>query len=321
MKNNQIQRAYWALLHKIDEDVNYYFYELFREITMLPKSLQNEYLNNLVFDLHYNVKILSKPIGVRMPAKDHVDTKRPLLRAYLGEPTRQPRPYNFNQEFNTNCVWPIIEYFYQINNREFDYKTIYNDIINTNVSNTFITVEKIDPKSRLTNVFEFVSFLGLLKYYYKLVNHIIDKKPIQELKPEQKPKQLKTDLTDNQKGKLFDLLVEKEFISKGSNKDSFIWAFGGEKQPDNFEQIEWIDESTTRKERNMKTFYELLLLLGVPSDTKGSSEQNLYRKIEYCFKGFVNIQAKNTDCEVMGNTPRKRLLKEIVDQVTGKQKK
>ncbi len=46
MKNNQIQRAYWALLHKIDEDVNYYFYELFREITMLPKSLQDEYLNN-----------------------------------------------------------------------------------------------------------------------------------------------------------------------------------------------------------------------------------------------------------------------------------
>lgn len=319
MENNQIQRAYWALLHKIDEDVNYYFYELFREITMLPKSLQDEYLNNLVFDLHYNVKILSKPIGVRMPAKDHVDTKRPLLRAYLGEPTRQPRPYNFNQEFNTNCVWPIIEYFYQINNREFDYKTIYNDIINTNVSNTFITVEKIDPKSRLTNVFEFVSFLGLLKYYYKLVNHIIDKKPIQELKPEQKPKQLKTDLTDNQKGKLFDLLVKNKFISNGTNKDSFIWAFGGKKQPDNFEPIEWIDAPEKQPNNtNMQTLYELLYLLeeGVINPKNAYN----YEAINFCFKDLKDIRNKNP-YKIMNDTPRKILLKEIVDQVTGKQKK
>jgi len=63
-----------------------------------------------------------------------------------------------------------------------------------------------------------------------------------------------------------------------------------------------------------------LHLLGVPFDTKANSEHNLYRKIEYCFKGFVNIQAKNP-YKIMNDTPRKKLLKEIVDQVTKKQKK
>ena len=133
--------------------------------------------------------------------------------------------------------------------------------------------------------------------------------------------QFQTNLTDEQRGKLFDLLVKNEFISNGNNKDSFIWAFGGEKQPDNFEQIEWVDKSTTRKEPNMQTFYELLHLLGVRIDTGANSEHNLYRKIEYCFKGFVNIQAKKTESGAMQNTPRKILLKKIVDQVTEKQKK
>ena len=313
MKNNQIQRAYWALLHKIDEDVNYYFYELFREIRMLPKSLQNEYLNNLVFDLHYNVKILSRPIGVRMPAKDHVSTKSALLRGYLGEPTRQPSPYNFNQEFNIECVRPIVGYFYQINNCKFDYKTIYNDIINTNVSNTFISVEKIDPKSRLTNIFEFVSFLGLLKYYYKLVNHIIDNKPIQELKPKPEPKQFQTNLTDDsQRGKLFDLLVENGFIPN-INKDSFIWAFGGEKQPNNFEQIEWIDKSTTRKEPNIQTLFELLYLLGVDKDTSANNPNNLDRKMQFCFSGWKNIAAKNP-CSIQQKTKRQLQLNIIIEE-------
>jgi len=178
------------------------------------------------------------------------------------------------------------------------------------------------PKGARTYIFDIVNYVANLRFYVFLLEMFMrndySKNAIE--KSLSKLFQFQTNLTDEQRGKLFDLLVENGFIPN-INKDSFIWAFGGEKQPNNFEQLEWIDKSTTRREPNMKTFYELLLLLGVPFDTKANSKQNLYDKIKYCFKGFVNIQAKNTDYEVIGNTPRKRLLKKIVDQVTKKQKK
>ena len=58
-----------------------------------------------------------------------------------------------------------------------------------------------------------------------------------------KPKQLKTNLTETQRGLLFDLLAKGGFILD-ENKDCFIWAFGKptEKQPEHFKPVKW-DES------------------------------------------------------------------------------
>ena len=128
-----------------------------------------------------------------------------------------------------------------------------------------------------------------------------------------------TNLTDKQRGKLFDLLVKNKFISNGSNKDSFIWAFGGEKQPKKFEQIEWIDTPEKQPNNtNMRTLYELLYLL--EEGVKNPKNAYNYEAINFCFKDLKDIRNKNP-YGIMNDTPRKKLLKEIVDQVTEKQKK
>ena len=154
---------------------------------------------------------------------------------------------------------------------------------------------------------------GLIALYQSYIDLIKDKKIITN------EHQFQTNLTDKQRGKLFDLLVKNKFISKDNNKESFIWAFGGEKQPKKFEQIEWIDiHEKQPNNTNMRTLYELLYLLeeGVISPKNAYN----YDAINFCFKNLKDIRNKNT-YKIMNDTPRKRLLKKIVDQVTEKQKK
>lgn len=140
------------------------------------------------------------------------------------------------------------------------------------------------------------------------------KKAISNLNTPPPAKQFKTSLTDTQRGKLFELLVLNRFIPD-KDKEGFIWAFGGEQnQPSNWQPIEWIDKSTTRKEPNIQTVYELLYLLGVDPDTSANNPNNLYRKMEFCFSGFKNFAVKNPT-RAQQNTPRQMLLKSIIDEV------
>ena len=151
-------------------------------------------------------------------------------------------------------------------------------------------------------------------------NRIVDhyesiKIAIEEInKIQSKTYQLQTKLTDTQRGKLFDLLVSNKFIPN-NNKAGFIWAFGGKQmQPSNWQPIDWIDKSVTRKEPNIQTLYELLYLLGVNKDTSANNPNNLYSKINYCFSGFNNIQSKNP-YKIQQDTKRKKLLKTILEDV------
>lgn len=128
------------------------------------------------------------------------------------------------------------------------------------------------------------------------------------------PYQFNTRLTDTQRGKLFDLLVSNGFIPD-KDKAGFIWAFGGEQpQPSNWQPIEWIDVSKTRKEQNIQTLFELLYLLGVDKDTSAKNPNNLYKKMNFCFSGFKNISVKNP-YSIQQKTDRQRLLKSIIEEV------
>ena len=131
-----------------------------------------------------------------------------------------------------------------------------------------------------------------------------------------KPNQLQTELTVKQRGELYELLISNGFISGSTDKEGFIWAFGGEneKQPGHWEPIEWIDKSVTRHEPNIQTLFELLYLLGVSNNTETSNPNNLYRKIEYYFKDFKNIAAKNP-FEAQQKTERQKLLKQIIEKL------
>ena len=59
--------------------------------------------------------------------------------------------------------------------------------------------------------------------------------------PKDKTVQLKTNLTtDTQRGLLFDLLVKDEFIPDNTDRDGFIWAFGGENDKYTGFKIKWL---------------------------------------------------------------------------------
>ena len=127
--------------------------------------------------------------------------------------------------------------------------------------------------------------------------------------------QFTNDLTDEQRGKLFELLVEHGFISGSTDKAGFIWAFGGKNEkPSNWEPIKWIDESVTRHEPNMQTLFELLYLLKIDSDTKPSNPNNMYNKMRYCFANLKNVAAKN-QYKAQQNTERQKLLKQIIEDI------
>ncbi len=55
-----------------------------------------------------------------------------------------------------------------------------------------------------------------------------------------KPNQLQTKLTDTQRGKLFDLLVSGEFIPATSDREGFVWAFGGVNDKYTSFKTEWL---------------------------------------------------------------------------------
>jgi hypothetical protein len=180
----------------------------------------------------------------------------------------------------------------------------------------FITIHEIDKKSVLEKFEDVIYFFGLILFYNSLLSDyetISNGGEVDRLKD--KNNLIHTNLTFTQRGKLFDLLVSNGFIHN-TNKDGFIWAFGSEKdnQPSNWQPVEWIDKSITRKEPNIQTLFELLYLLGVDKDTSANNKNNLYRKMEFCFCGLVNIASKNPTA-IQQKTERQRLLKSIIEEI------
>lgn len=60
--------------------------------------------------------------------------------------------------------------------------------------------------------------------------------------------QITANLNDIQLNKLYELLIDYGFIPSYTDKDSFIWAFGGENTPEEFIPIKWIKNKQLLRE-------------------------------------------------------------------------
>jgi len=137
-------------------------------------------------------------------------------------------------------------------------------------------------------------------------------------KPLNGTQSFKSTLTESQKSKLFNELLNSKFIHKDTKESHFKAVFSGN-LPVDFSHIEWIDKGTTRHEPNAQTLFELLYLLKPyidkeNYDTSASNEANFYRLIKNCFANVKNMPEKNP-AKAQGDTPRKKLLKTIVDSL------
>ena len=192
----------------------------------------------------------------------------------------------------------------------------YNDCFDTLNATEYLQYLNYSHIGTTLPKFDLITdYLALIAYYDYLMicfDAVDNGREIPNNKPQY---QLQTMLTDTQRGKLFELLLKHEYIAPATNKESFIWAFGGEQpQPNNWQPIEWIDKSTKRKETNIQTLYELLYLLGVDKDTSAKKRPNLYDKMKFCFSGLVHIQSKNPH-STQQKTTRQIQLKSIIEEI------
>lgn len=84
-------------------------------------------------------------------------------------------------------------------------------------------------------------------------------------KPNTNPGQLETNLTDKQREALLSILIKEACVSPDTDKESFIWAFGGNKEPKRYIPIKWIVKTSITKNfyTNKKALLDLLNLLNV----------------------------------------------------------
>lgn len=278
-----------VILHAKSNKARGLVYNFFHTARHLPKSLQIEQTKRETFKINKKLFLLSK-------------------RNDFGREWVEPEKYG--AECFHNCFGILNE------NEYLQYSMSENENLQYSVGENGIRqypIRETDLVIMLPKVDLITDYLALVEYYDDLIFSFNEVENGRKLQAPKTRHQLQTKLTDSQRGKLFDLLVADGFIPN-TNKEGFIWAFGSEHpQPANWEQIEWIDKSTTRHEPNVQTLYELLFLLGVDKDTSANKPSNLYRKIEYCFHPLKNLAVKNP-FTAKQNTPRKKLLKTIIEE-------
>lgn len=158
------------------------------------------------------------------------------------------------------------------------------------------------------------------KYVYDWLNDAREQlsKHSSNLPPNESQHSFESTLTKPQIKKLFKALVANKYIHEETIESDFKAVFSGD-LPEGHNSIKWIDKSKKRHEPNAQTLFELLYLLkpyieSKNYDTSASNEANFYRLIKNCFADVKNLPEKNPT-KVMCNTPRKTLLKSIVESL------
>lgn len=272
----------------------HYLPENVQKVVMSAKSSKARYLGNKLF--HINI-YLPKSLQIEQLKKEILKTNNKLFLLSecnnFGRKFFEPERYENESFYNCFGILNENEYLQYLN-------------CSTNETDLETTLPKFDL---------ITDYLALIEYYDDLRFDFNEVENGREIPNPETRYQLQTKLNDTQRGKLFELLLSNKYIAPSTNKESFIWVFGGKQpQPSNWQPIEWIDKSITRKEPNIQTLYELLYLLEVDKDTSATNPNNLYRKMEFCFNGFVNIAAKNPS-SIQQNTPRQIQLKTIIEEV------
>jgi hypothetical protein len=95
---------------------------------------------------------------------------------------------------------------------------------------------KFSPKERPKESLEYLLYKRLNRCSETIIEHL---KELLNSESEIPP-QLQTNLTDTQRSTLYDLLVGDGFISESTDRNGFIWAFGGKKDKIEGFKINWL---------------------------------------------------------------------------------
>lgn len=103
---------------------------------------------------------------------------------------------------------------------------------------------------------------------------------VEVAKSRDEPQQFTTKLNQTQADTLFELLIDKGYISSNTDKPSFLWVFGGENFPNSFAPVEWIKPvSTVRDSISKRTLFNLLHELDI---SRNDIVDN--RRYRFCFR-------------------------------------
>jgi hypothetical protein len=102
-------------------------------------------------------------------------------------------------------------------------------------------------------------------------------------------------------------LIKYEYLDKTTNEKNFVNAFNGKELNSDFKKLRWIDKSPTKSTTNAQTFYELIYLLEIKSETI-----DFYKKIDSLFVAIKDFKNKNP-FNKRQDTDRKRQLGGIIN--------
>ena len=187
-----------------------------RELIDIVKHEKASTMDNIQF---YNNVFLPKPLQLEQLKKDILETNIKINTiAWENEFNRTEPAENEILLFEHYCLGGITNNEYQ------QYITDFDEVDMKVFKTLFFKYGEYKPEQITLPKFELITdFLALLEYY----NNLVEDFEKGERTPPPARNQLQTKLTDEQRGKLFELLVENGFISDTTDKAGFIWAFGG----------------------------------------------------------------------------------------------
>jgi hypothetical protein len=116
-------------------------------------------------------------------------------------------------------------------------------------------------------------------------------------------KQLKTNLNDTQRSLLYDLLKKDKFIPDDTDRDGFIWAFGGKNDKYTDFKIKWLN--------NKQILRELVIPLEHPDIKIKADYERLVPLVFIDDKNNPITLAKNKPVPSLESDKIKEILKKI----------
>lgn len=202
-------------------------YNLYSQLEYLPKNLKREYVKQKIFEINYQL--------IEFEAKVNINRLTPEI--YYDDDLR---------EFSSF----ILKF---VGKDDFEFYMNYK--FTKDRLKTYKMRLKMDLpieggiRSDLPEFDNLIKYIGKVLYFNDLLERyefddFFDLKTEQDNSINKKHNRFITNLTDTQRGKLYDLLVEGGYISPETDKEGFIWVFGGAKGGFVSFQINWQKTNT-----------------------------------------------------------------------------
>lgn len=117
--------------------------------------------------------------------------------------------------------------------------------------------------------------------------------------PNTNPRQLTINLTDTKRETLLKHLIVKGFVAPDTDKESFLWAFGGDKEPKRYIPIKWT--ATNGAGRYQGKLAKTALLCFITAILKAAPTNEQRRIVTALFDGNITLpKAKDIQNDYMG---------------------